>query len=112
MARLRDRVTVLNAPVVVDPYNPNSPTSQRDWDAATARPEQATIRPLTSTETLLNADTIVSRWRILLPPDTTATGASRIKWRGLTFEIDGEVQPVPDHLARIRNHAAFLTRVT
>jgi hypothetical protein len=115
MTRLRDRVTIINAPDLVDPFNPSNPA--RDWDnAPPGKPERAEVRPVTglggSTENLLNEDTITSRWRILLAPDTSATPLSRVEWRGLLMEVDGEVSPVPDHLARIRHCFAFLRRVT
>jgi hypothetical protein len=111
MPRLRDKVMILNAPSILDPFNPGTVTT-RDWDNAVETPERAEMRPSSSDETLVNEDTVTSFWRVLLSPNTVATYASRVRWRGLLFEVDGEVQPVPDHMHRIRNCTAMLKRVT
>lgn len=106
--RLRDKVVVLNADVVDPTYG----SGVRDWTSATATPEPAEVRPVMSDEISLNESTVVSRWRIKLRPDTAATSASRVVHRGSTFEVDGDVQAVPDRRARILYCVAHLRRVT
>src|SRR5215207_6865947 len=104
---LRDWVTVRNAAVAPDPWNPIV-----NWGTATEAVEPAQVRPATSDETVVNEDTVVDRWRIILLPGTVATYQSRIVWRGETFEVDGEVQPATDDRGRIRHYRALIKRVT
>jgi hypothetical protein len=104
---LRDRVTVLNATTSEDPFGNAVP----DWGTATEKVEPAKLSPVTSDEVVVNEDTVEARWHVTLLPGTAATRRSRIEWRALTLEVDGEVQPHTDNRGRIRHRGAYLKRV-
>lgn len=105
---LRDWVTVLNAVTTQDAYN--NPIA--DWDTAEETVEPAHVQAVTSTEVLVNEDTVEARWKVTLLPGTAATSRSRLVWREQEFEVDGEVFPATDGRGRIRHRSAFLKRMT
>jgi head-tail adaptor len=105
---LRDWVTVLNAVTTEDACGNPIP----DWGTATEAVEPAHVEPVTSDEVVVNEDTVEARWKVVLLPGTVATALSRLEWRGITFEVDGEVQPYVDGRGRIRHRSAYLKRVT
>lgn len=97
---LPDRVVVLNAPVIADDGHGNPVV---DWDHAVEKTEPAVVQPLASSEYAISGDTIVSRYKLILHPKTAATALSRVRWRGNTYDIEGQVQLTstvngrPDH---------------
>lgn len=105
---LRDWVTVLNATATEDAYG----NLILNWGAAVETVEPAHVHPASSDETVVNEDTVVTRWKVTLSPVTVATALSRVEWRGDTFEIDGDVMPAIDSRGRIRHCSAFLRMVT
>lgn len=52
----------------------------------------AMVTPINETEQEINADTRVSRYRVLANPDTEIDALSRVVWRGRSFQVIGEPQ--------------------
>lgn len=107
MIRLLDRVSILNATVTPDPYN----TPERDWADAESVLEPAHLSPLSSSENLVNENTVTTRWRVILSPVTAAQSSSRVVWRDLTLEVDGDVEKHTDLRGRVHHCEALLKRV-
>lgn len=84
-----------------------------DWSPAAVNQlaiTQLNIQPATQDELTEAARTAVKTgWRVQSDygtrPDITA--ADRIKWRGLTYEVDGDVAEWPDPLAPGVDHIEF-----
>ncbi|MCC9154904.1 hypothetical protein LZP81_30805 [Streptomyces parvulus] len=84
-----------------------------DWsDAAVQRAPigSLNIQPTTQTETEDPTRTaVVTGWHVHSAegtrPDITA--ADRLKWRGMTLEVDGEVAEWPDPLTGAVHHIEF-----
>lgn len=106
LLRLPDRITVLNAAVIGDDGHGNPVV---DWAHADTAVEPALVEPLTGAEYLVSADTIISRYKLLLHPKTAAAATSRVQWCGTTYEIEGEVQPTTSVLGR-RDHCEAVMR--
>lgn len=105
---LRDWVTVQNATVTEDAYGNLIP----NWGTAVETVEPAHVHPASSDETVVNENTVVTRWKVTLLPLTAATALSRVEWRGDLFEVDGDVMPAIDQRGRIHHCSAFLRMVT
>lgn len=52
----------------------------------------AAVEPISSTEAVLTAETIVSRFRLYLPGDTVIDARWRVRWQGEDYLIDGDVE--------------------
>ena len=91
--RLRDEVVVLEPATKVDSY---TETATVDWTLppASATPTRFKGEPLSSTEEVLTAETIVSRHRGYLDPmwDGIIDSSFRIRWDDQDYRIDGDVE--------------------
>lgn len=90
--RPRTTVALLEPATSVDEY---TGAATIDWDLApTIHAEVlAAVEPVSSTEAALTASTIVSRMRLYLPGDTVIDPRWRVRWEGVDYEIDGDVEP-------------------
>jgi hypothetical protein len=82
-----------------------------DWENAPTVREPMRVQPTSSNEETVNADTIVSLYRATLGPYTTANSRSRIRYDGMLFTVEGDVQQVRDSRDRLHHHTAVLRRV-
>ncbi|MFD8937324.1 hypothetical protein ACFV0R_19080 [Streptomyces sp. NPDC059578] len=48
------------------------------------------MQPMQSTETADGRTQVVTRWRLAGPPGMGLTPLSRVRWRGTTYEVDGD----------------------
>lgn len=89
--RPRTTVTLLEPATTTDPYTGEA---RPNWTATpTEHPDTpAAIEPLSSTEATLTAETVISRWVLYLPAETTIEPSWRVRWRGDDFDVDGEIQ--------------------
>lgn len=106
--RLRDRVDALAATTPTEDERGNTTLT---WDWANARTEPASVGPLGSSEYTSGQQTVITRWRVILLPGTSCTATSRVRWRGDTYEVDGDVELHTDHRGRAHHCEALLKRV-
>jgi hypothetical protein len=91
--RLTQTVTVNVATLgSTDRYgNPTtSATSSTDYDAW--------IEPLSSMENVIDRDTRVSMWRVILPEDATISAVDTVTYDNQTFRVRGAPRTVVDAL--------------
>ncbi|GAB2732752.1 hypothetical protein [Streptomyces bullii] len=48
------------------------------------------MQPVSSTEVVDGKDQVVTRWRLAGPPGMGLTAQSRVRYRGVLYEVDGE----------------------
>jgi head-tail adaptor len=106
---LPERITVLTAPTTGSDSHGNP---VQDWAHPVTAGERAFVAPLSTSELVAGQDVVITRYRIVLHPKTSATSASRIVWRGGTFELDGDVQPVAALTGALDHAEAMLRRVS
>lgn len=105
----RDTVTRVRAPLVTDEYG--QPTSQRDWTAATRTDINGCgMQPLPGYAYTLDRDAVVTRWRLVAPPDADLVSTDRIEWGGSTYEVDGDVESWSSPTGNLAHIKALLTR--
>lgn len=82
-------VTVLRAPLVEDAYGNEEP----DWGSATSTVvDGCSVQPQVGAEATVGRDTVVSRWQLFAPDGTDLLATDRIRWQGVDYEVDTEVQ--------------------
>lgn len=91
MIGFRDAVTVLQPVRDKDPYSGELGPPDRTQPPKATYPVRGAVQPLSSTEAVLTASTVVSRWRCWVPPDTPLDPLWRIRWRDNDYEIDDAV---------------------
>lgn len=82
--------------MLLEPATKTDPLTEEnvpDWDVLpTEHPDTpAAVDPLSSTEAVLTAGTVISRWVCYLPEDTVVESFWQVRWNGADYEIDGEV---------------------
>lgn len=108
MIRLRDRIEwLLAANMPTDSHGNETP----DWDAAETVVEPAFIGPQVTSENLNAQDTVSTVMLAILLPNTAGTARSRVKWRGLEYEVVGDVLPITDQRAKVHHCEATLKRI-
>lgn len=102
IARYRQRVTVLRAPLVAGAYGRQT----RDWPAARGHELVGTMQPLSSSEdsddqaqTLTRWRLSLTRWRLYVPGRSDLLATDRVRWAGVEgdLEVDGDVERWPRH---------------
>jgi Phage head-tail joining protein len=85
-----DTVVVLRPSPVVDEYG----DTVVDWSSAVSKSYRGSVQPRTTETATANRDGSVSTWVGFIWPATADIKATdRIQFGGLTFEVDGEIQP-------------------
>lgn len=56
-------------------------------------PCPAEVRPLGGDEAIAAAQQVITRFRVFLPPTTVLAATDAIKWRGIRYELAGDVEP-------------------
>ena len=112
MITLRDWVEVLNP---ADDAEDDHGNPIDTW-AGTPLREPAQVSPAgggagSSSENIVGGDVVTSRMRLTLAGVTSAASSSRILWNGDTYEVEGDVMPVPGRGGRIHHHAAIIRKV-
>lgn len=54
----------------------------------------AWLEPLSGTENLIDRDTRVSMWRLILPPDASISAVDEVVYDGSTFRVRGKPRKV------------------
>lgn len=89
--RARTTVVLLEPVLAVDSYTKEQTA---DWSQApTEHPNiPASVDPISSSEALLTAGTVITRWVCYLPEGTTVAPTWRVRWRGDDYDVDGGVE--------------------
>jgi hypothetical protein len=100
-----DSVEVLQAVVVTDRYGNDT----LDWSSPTVTVvPRCRVQPIPSAELL---DRLSRRWVLYAPPDTALVSANRVRWRGVTYDVAGEVRRWSSPSGALAHIEADLTRV-
>lgn len=95
----QDTIDVLRANATTDRYGNTVPGSWSTHLAAVP----AVVQPADTAENVVDRDTIVTRYRLHIGPDTDITATDRVLWQERTFDVDGDLElhsrkGVPHHL--------------
>lgn len=82
-------VTILTAPTTTNRYN----DAEKDWDNATSAAVKGWVSQRTQLEDHDQREAQVSDWILYVDSGVTITGANRVQWSGITFEVDGPPNP-------------------
>lgn len=75
-------------------------------------PVRGEVRPMLSTEGVAQEGQVVSRYRVFLGPNHADIDPSDgIRWRGRTFEVEGDVEPHMHH-GRVHHVEFTMKRVS
>lgn len=78
-------VTILRASSNTDRYH----NAAKDWASPTTVTVKGWIARTSANEERGEREAEVSGWVLYLLPETTISGADRVGWNGLVFEVDG-----------------------
>lgn len=81
----------------------------KDWTTATEVDTKGWVARTGQNEVNGDREAQVSEWVLFLHPEETITGAYRVRWSGLTFEVDGP--PMPAWTPRGEHHIEVPLRV-
>ncbi|WP_263170679.1 hypothetical protein [Streptomyces sp. SCSIO ZS0520] len=70
------------------------------------------MQPVTSTEANDNRTQVVTRWRLAGPPAMGLTALSRVRFRGVLYEVDGEPGAYGSFAGVLDHTEAFLKVVS
>lgn len=102
-----DTIVILTGATVTDHGN-----TVVDWTAPTAVTQTGCrVQPLTGAENLIGRDEVLTRWRLLTPPDAPLSPANRVRWDGVDYEIDGPIQVQPSPTGTLTHIEAVLKLV-
>ncbi|MER7967783.1 hypothetical protein ABTX35_02000 [Streptomyces sp. NPDC096080] len=68
------------------------------------------MQPVSSTEANDNRTQVVTRWRLAGPPALGLTALSRVRWRGVLYEVDGDAGE-HESFAGLLDHTEALLKV-
>lgn len=105
---LRDRVEWLLPEDLPEDSHGNT---SYDWAAAATHVEPAFVGNVSSSENTTAQDQVSTSKLAILLPNTVGKSHARARWRGLEFEVDGDVMPVVDLRGRTHHCEALLRRV-
>jgi hypothetical protein len=69
------------------------------------------VQPVAGVETILNRDSVTSRWALFAPLDADIESFDRVRHGGVDYEVDGSVQRWPD-VAGLGHTFAYLKVVS
>ncbi|EYT84022.1 hypothetical protein CF54_04005 [Streptomyces sp. Tu 6176] len=81
----RDTVTVIDRVLTGQDERGHDIYEDRERDVP-----DCNMQPVSSTETNDGKTQVVTRWRLAGPPGMGLTALSRVRWRGVLYEVDGE----------------------
>lgn len=65
----------------------------KDWDNATSAAVKGWVSQRSRLEDHDQREAQVSEWVLFLHPDATISGLNRVRWGGITFEVEGPPNP-------------------
>jgi len=88
-----DTVTRVRATTTTDSHG----NEIRSWATATTSDiVGCSMQPEDGSEIILGREEVVSRWQLFLPPNADLLPSDRVRFEGITYEVDGSVQKWPD----------------
>ncbi|MCR8947162.1 hypothetical protein NW249_34305 [Streptomyces sp. OUCMDZ-4982] len=103
----RDTVTVIDRVLVGE-----DDRGQDVYEDVERTVPQCNVQPVSSTEALDDRVQIVTRWRLAGPPDMQLKALSKVRWRGVLYEVDGEPGVYGSYGGLMDHTEAFLKVVT
>jgi head-tail adaptor len=82
-------VTILTAGTTTNRYG----DAEKDWSDPTEETVKGWVSQSTQSEDHEQREAQVSDWVLYLHPDVTISGANRVQWEGITFEVEGPTRP-------------------
>ena len=70
------------------------------------------MQPVSSTEVVDGKDQVVTRWRLAGPPGMGLASTSRVRFRGVLYEVDGQPGEHESFASLLDHTEAFLKVVT
>ena len=67
--------------------------AEKDWSTATTSTVKGWVSQRSAAEDRDHREAQASDWILYLHPGTTITPFNRVTWSGITFEVDGPVNP-------------------
>lgn len=82
-------VTILTAATETNRYG----DTEKDWTNPTSTTVKGWVSQRSQIEDHDQREAQVSDWILYLHPDAAITGDNRVQWEGITFEVEGPVNP-------------------
>ncbi len=82
-------VTILTAARAENRYG----REEKDWSSATETTAKGWVSQSSRSEVIDGREAQVSSWVLFLHPDAVLDGLDRVRWEGITFEVDGPPNP-------------------
>lgn len=82
-------VTILTATSSESRYG----DTEKNWTDPTESTVKGWVSQRSQLEDHDQREAQVSDWVLFLHPDATISGANRVRWEGITFEVEGPVNP-------------------
>ncbi|MFD7319230.1 hypothetical protein [Streptomyces sp. NPDC059883] len=74
--------------------------------------DRCNMQPVSSTEANDNRTQVITRWRLAGPPDLALTAISRVEFRGVLYEVDGDPGAYESYGGILDHTECFLKAVT
>lgn len=105
-----DTITVLRAQLVdVDRYG----KQRRDWPAAAeTEVTGVSVQALSAAEAAVDREYAATHLRLIAPHSIDLTATDRVRWHGLTFDVDGDPARWYDEHGQPEHLEATLKRAT
>ncbi|MFE5662455.1 hypothetical protein ACFQ7W_00795 [Streptomyces niveus] len=81
----RDTVTVIDRVLIGE-----DDRGQDLYEDQEREVDRCNVQPVSSVESTDDRVQVVSRWRLAGPPDMGLTNMSKVRFRGVLYEVDGE----------------------
>jgi len=105
-----ESVVRIRAPYTEDRYG--NEASTRDWSLATeVTIDQCSVQPMIGLETLVDRDARTTRWIFYGPAGIDVVPMDRIRHRGTTYEVQGDVRQWTGATGNLDNTQMELERV-
>lgn len=103
----RDTVTVITRVLVGEDDRGQDVYDDQERDV-----DHCNMQPASSTEATDDRVQVVTRWRLAGPPDMGLTPISRVRFRGVLYEVDGDPGVYGSFAGLLDHTEAFLKVVT
>lgn len=99
----RDTVTVIERVLTGEDERGHDVYEDRERDVP-----DCNMQMVGSTEVVDGRDQVVTRWRLAGPPNMGLTATSQVRYRGVLYEVDGDVAEMGSFAGLMDHTEAFL----